>query len=28
LLKYFMKNISGKWKISGVAIIENSDFSA
>ena len=28
LLKYFMKNISGIWKISGVAIIENSDFSA
>ena len=28
LLKYFMKNISGIWKISGVVIIENSDFSA
>ena len=28
LLKYFMKNISGIRKISGVAIIENSDFSA
>ena len=28
LLKYFMKNISGIWKISCVAIIENSDFSA
>ena len=28
LLKYFMENISGTWKISGVAIIENSDFSA
>ena len=28
LLKYFMKNISGIWKISGVIIIENSDFSA
>ena len=28
LLKYFMENISGIWKISGVAIIENSDFSA
>ena len=28
LLKYFMKNISGTWKISCVAIIENSDFSA
>ena len=28
LLKYSMKNISGIWKISGVAIIENSDFSA
>ena len=28
LLKYFMKNISGIWKISGVTIIENSDFSA
>jgi len=28
LLKYFMKNISGIWKISGVTIIETSDFSA
>ena len=28
LLKYFMKNISGIWKISGVIIIETSDFSA
>ena len=28
LLKYYMKNISGNWKISGVTIIENSDFSA
>ena len=28
LLKYFMKNISGQWKISGVAIIEASEFSA
>ena len=28
LLKYFMKKISGKWKISGVAIIEASEFSA
>ena len=28
LLKYFMKNISGNWKISGVTIIETSDFSA
>ena len=28
LLKYFMKNISGIWKISGVVIIETSDFSA
>ena len=28
LLKYFMKNISGIWKISGVTIIDTSDFSA
>jgi hypothetical protein len=28
LLKYFMTNISGIWKISGVSIIEASDFSA
>ena len=28
LLKYFMKNISGIWKISGVTIIKASDFSA
>ena len=28
LLKYFMKNIAGIWKISGVSIIEASDFSA
>ena len=28
LLKYFMKNISGIWKISGVTIIKTSDFSA
>ena len=28
LLKYFMENISGIWKISGVSIIEASDFSA
>ena len=28
LLKYFMKNISGVWKISGVTIIQTSDFSA
>ena len=28
LLKYFMKNISGIWKISGVTIIRASDFSA
>ena len=28
LLKYFMKNISGIWKISGVTIIATSDFSA
>ena len=28
LLKYFMTNISGIWKISGVSIVETSDFSA
>ena len=28
LLKYFMKNVGGIWKISGVSIIEASDFSA
>jgi len=28
LLKYFMKNVAGIWKISGVSIIEASDFSA
>ena len=28
LLKYFMKNVAGMWKISGVSIIEASDFSA
>lgn len=28
LLKYFMKNVAGIWKISGVSIIEKSDFSA
>jgi hypothetical protein len=28
LLKYFMTNISGIWKISGVSIVEASDFSA
>jgi len=28
LLKYFMKNVAGIWKISGVSIIETSDFSA
>ena len=28
LLKYFMKNVAGIWKISGVSIIEVSDFSA
>ena len=28
LIKYLMKNISGIWKISGVTIIETSDFSA
>ena len=28
LLKYFMQNISGIWKISGVSVIEASDFSA
>ena len=28
LLKYFMKNVAGIWKISGVTIIEASDFSA
>lgn len=28
LLKYFMKNVAGIWKISGVNIIEASDFSA
>ena len=27
LLKYFMKNVAGIWKISGVSIIEASDFS-
>jgi len=28
LLKYFMKNVAGIWKISGVSIIETSDVSA
>ena len=28
LLKYFMTNVAGIWKISGVSIIEASDFSA
>ena len=28
LLKYFMKNVAGIWKISGVSVIEASDFSA
>ena len=28
LLKYLMQNISGIWKISGVSVIEASDFSA
>ena len=28
LLKYFMKNVAGIWKISGVSIIEASDYSA
>ena len=28
LLKYFLKNVAGIWKISGVSIIEASDFSA
>ena len=28
LLKYFMKDVAGIWKISGVSIIEASDFSA
>ena len=28
LLKYFMKNVAGIWKISGASIIEASDFSA
>ena len=28
LLKYFMKNVAGIWKISGVSIIEASDFAA
>ena len=28
LLKYFMKNVAGIWKISGVSIIQASDFSA
>ena len=28
LLKYFMKNVAGIWKISGVSIIEASEFSA
>ena len=28
LLKYFMKNVAGIWKISGVSSIEASDFSA
>ena len=28
LLKYFMKNVAGIWKISGVSVIETSDFSA
>ena len=28
LLKYFMKNVAGIWKISGVSIMEASDFSA
>ena len=28
LLKYFMKNVAGIWKISGVSIIEASAFSA
>ena len=28
LLKYYMKNVAGIWKISGVSIIEASDFSA
>ena len=28
LLKYFMKKVAGIWKISGVSIIEASDFSA
>ena len=28
LLKYFMKKVAGTWKISGVSIIETSDFSA
>ena len=27
LLQYFMKNVAGIWKISGVSIIEASDFS-
>ena len=28
LLNYFMTNVAGIWKISGVSIIEASDFSA
>ena len=28
LLKCFMKNVAGIWKISGVSIIDASDFSA
>ena len=28
LLRYFMKNVAGIWKISGVSIIEASDFTA
>ena len=28
LLKYYMQNISGIWNISGVSVIEASDFSA